>query len=195
MSDNENAANEVEQEKISAYTENAADEASEGENPTEYAEKDHVQLLEDARGKADEHWDLYMRTQAELENLRRRAERDVQNAHKYGLERFVNELLPVMDSMELGMAAANGEDEAVKPLLEGMDLTLKMFQSVLEKMGITAVNPENEAFNPEFHQAMSMQETADAEPNTVLAVMQKGYVLNERLVRPAMVVVSKAPAA
>jgi molecular chaperone GrpE len=97
--------------------------------------------------------------------------------------------------MELGMAAADAENEAVKPLFEGMELTLKMFQSVLEKMGVTVVNPENEAFNPEFHQAMSMQETTDAEPNTVLAVMQKGYVLNERLVRPAMVVVSKAPAA
>ena len=195
MSDNENAANEAEQEKVSAYTENAGDEGAENETPTEYTEEDHVQLLEDARGKADEHWDLYMRTQAELENLRRRSVRDVENAHKFGLEKFVNELLPVMDSMELGMAAANGEEEAVKPLLEGMDLTLKMFQSVLEKMGISAVNPENEAFNPEFHQAMSMQETADVAPNTVLAVMQKGYVMNERLVRPAMVVVSKAPAA
>jgi molecular chaperone GrpE len=190
MSDNENAANEVEQEEIlTAEAENATAETSEP------SEQDHVQLLEDARGKADEHWDLYMRTQAELENLRRRAERDVQNAHKFGLDKFVNELLPVMDSMELGLAAANAEEEAVKPLLEGMQLTLKMFQTVLEKMGVTAVNPENEAFNPEFHQAMSMQETADAEPNTVLAVMQKGYVLNERLVRPAMVLVSKAPAA
>ena len=191
MSDNENAANEVEQEEnISTEAESTtAEEAS------EQGEEDHIQLLEDARAKVDEHWDLYMRTQAELENLRRRAERDVQNAHKFGLEKFVNELLPVMDSMELGMAATNAEEEAVKSLYEGMELTLKMFQSVLEKMGVSAVNPENEAFNPEFHQAMSMQETADAEPNTVLAVMQKGYVLNERLVRPAMVVVSKAPAA
>lgn len=190
MSDNENAANEVEQEEnISTEAESTTAEAS------EQGEEDHIQLLEDARAKVDEHWDLYMRTQAELENLRRRAERDVQNAHKFGLEKFVNELLPVMDSMELGMAATNTEEEAVKPLYEGMQLTLKMFQSVLEKMGVAAVNPENEAFNPEFHQAMSMQETADAEPNTVLAVMQKGYVLNERLVRPAMVVVSKAPAA
>lgn len=190
MNDNENAANEVEQEDIiTGEIEDAIPEAS------ELTEQDHVQLLEDARGKADEHWDLYMRTQAEMENLRRRAERDVQNAHKFGLEKFVNELLPVMDSMELGMAAADAEEEAVKPLLEGMQLTLKMFQTVLEKMGITIVNPVNEAFNPEFHQAMSMQETADVEPNTVLAVMQKGYVMNERLVRPAMVVVSKAPGA
>ncbi|WP_126454575.1 nucleotide exchange factor GrpE [Sulfuriflexus mobilis] len=190
MSDNENAANPIEQEENTT-----AAESAETGNTTGQGEQDHLMLLEDARAKADEHWNLYLRTQAELENLRRRAERDVQNAHKFGLEKFVNELLPVMDSMELGMDAANAEDEAVAPLLEGMGLTLKMFQSVLEKMGVTAVNPQNEAFNPEFHQAMSMQETADAEPNTVLAVMQKGYVLNERLVRPAMVVVSKAPVA
>jgi molecular chaperone GrpE len=192
MSDNENAANEVEQEDI--ITAEATEAESATTETTEQGEEDHLQLLEDTRTKADEHWNLYLRTQAELENLRRRAERDVQNAHKFGLEKFVNELLPVIDSMEMGMAVANAEDEAVKPLFEGMVLTLKMFQSVLEKMGVTAVNPENEAFNPEFHQAMSMQETADAAPNTVLAVMQKGYVLNERLVRPAMVVVSRAPA-
>ena len=185
MSDNENATHEVEQEE--PLTAEASAETSEQD------EGEHVQLLEDARAKVDEHWNLYLRTQAELENLRRRAERDVQNAHKFGLEKFINELLPVIDSMEMGMAAANAEDENVKPLLEGMKLTLKMFQSVLEKMGVTPVNPENEAFNPDFHQAMSMQETADVEPNTVLAVMQKGYVLNDRLVRPAMVVVSKAP--
>lgn len=190
MSDNENAANQVEQEENTT-----AAESAETEDTTGQGDQDPVMLLEDARAKADEHWNLYLRTQAELENLRRRAERDVQNAHKFGLEKFVNELLPVMDSMELGMAAANAEEEAVAPLLEGMGLTLKMFHSVLEKMGVTAVNPQNEAFNPAFHQAMSMQETADAEPNTVLAVMQKGYVLNERLVRPAMVVVAKAPAA
>lgn len=193
MSDNENPVNEAEQEKMSAYAENVGDEVAEGEVVTEYAEEDHIQLLEDARSKADQHWDLYLRTQADLENQKRRAERDVQNAHKFGLEKFVNELLPVMDSMEMGMAAANTEENAVKPLLEGMDLTLKMFQSVMEKMGITVVNPENETFNPEFHQAMSMQETADMAPNTVMAVMQKGYIMNERLVRPAMVVVSKAP--
>jgi molecular chaperone GrpE len=192
MSDNENAANEVEQEEI--ITAEAAKAEEGAAEATEQGEVDHLQLLEDTRTKADEHWNLYLRTQADLENLRRRAERDVQNAHKFGLEKFVNELLPVIDSMEMGMAAADAEDEAVKPLFEGMELTLKMFQSVLEKMGVTAVNPENEPFNPEFHQAMSMQETADAAPNTVLAVMQKGYVLNDRLVRPAMVVVSKAPA-
>lgn len=152
-------------------------------------------LLEDARNKADEHWNLYMRTQAEMDNLRKRAERDVQNAHKFGVEKLIGELLPVMDSMEMGMAATDGKDEATAKLVEGMELTLKMFADALQKVGITPVDPMGEVFNPEFHQAMSMIENPDAEPNTVMAVMQKGYVLNERLVRPAMVVVAKAPAA
>ena len=160
------------------------------------SEEDHVKLLEDARSKADEHWDLYLRTKADVENMRRRAERDVQNAHKFGSEKLIGDLLPVLDSLELGMTSVNleGADEAVAKVHEGMALTAKMLLSVLEKSGIVAVNPMGEAFNPEFHQAMSMQETADAAPNTVLVVMQKGYTLNERLVRPAMVVVSKAPA-
>ncbi len=161
------------------------------EAPATEAE-DLPKLLEDARGKADEHWDLYMRSQAELDNVRRRAERDVQNAHKYGTEKFINELLPILDSMELGLQAANAEDEASKQLLEGMQLTLKMFRDAMGKFGVSVLDPQGEAFNPEFHQAMSMQETAEVEPNTVMAVMQKGYVLNERLIRPAMVMVSKA---
>jgi len=158
-------------------------------------EHDPVALLEDARSKADEHWNLYLRTQAEMDNLRKRAERDVQNAHKFGIEKLVGELLPVVDSMEMGMAAADGADEATVKLVEGMEMTLKMFADALQKVGITQVDPMGEAFNPEFHQAMSMIESPDAEPNTVITVMQKGYILNDRLVRPAMVVVAKAPAA
>ena len=156
---------------------------------------EHVQgLLEDARSKADEHWNLYLRTQAEMENLRKRAERDVQNAHKFGIEKLIAELLPVIDSMEMGISAADKSDNAVAQFAEGMELTLKMFADAMQKVGISPVDPQGEAFNPDFHQAMSMQETADVDPNTVIAVMQKGYLLNERLVRPAMVVVSKAPA-
>jgi len=154
---------------------------------------DPVALLEDARNKADEHWNLYLRTQAEMDNLRKRSERDVQNAHKFGVEKLVGELLPVMDSMEMGMAAADGNDEATAKLVEGMQMTVKMFTDALQKVGISQVDPMGEVFNPEFHQAMSMVESPDAEPNTVISVMQKGYVLNERLVRPAMVVVAKAP--
>ena len=176
-----------EAEVIEAVGEVELDESADHEDP-------HL-LLEDARNKADEHWNLYMRTQAEMDNLRKRAERDVQNAHKFGVEKLIGELLPVMDSMEMGMAAAEGSDEATTKLLEGMELTAKMFADALQKAGITPVDPMGEVFNPEFHQAMSMVENPDAEPNTVMAVMQKGYVLNERLVRPAMVVVAKAPAA
>jgi len=170
-------------------------EADSTESDASIEHDDPVALLEDARSKADEHWNLYLRTQAEMDNLRKRAERDVQNAHKFGVEKLVGELLPVMDSMEMGMAAADSDDEATAKLVEGMQMTIKMFTDALQKVGITQVDPMGEAFNPDFHQAMSMVESADAEPNTVITVMQKGYVLNERLVRPAMVVVAKAPAA
>lgn len=157
--------------------------------------EDPTMLLEDARAKADEHWNLYLRSQAELDNMRRRAEKDLESAHKFGLEKFANEILPVKDSLELGLAAVeeNG-DEAVEKLREGTELTLKMLSSALEKFGIKEINPVGEAFNPEQHQAMTMQESAEAAPNTVLLVMQKGYLLNERVMRPALVVVSKAPA-
>jgi molecular chaperone GrpE len=155
-------------------------------------------LLEDARAKVDEHWNQLLRTQAELENVRRRAERDVQNAHKYALEKFAGELLPVLDSMEMGLAAIgslDNPDDTTLKLVEGMELTLKMFRDTVARFGIKSIDPVGEAFNPEFHQAMSMVESAEAAPNTVLDVMQKGYLLNERLIRPAMVVVAKAPAA
>jgi len=150
--------------------------------------------LEDARSKADEHWNQVLRLQAELENGRRRAERDVENAHKYALDRFAQDLLPVRDSLELALAAI-GTDSALDQLREGTELTLKMLTQAMEKYGIKEVNPVGQPFNPDLHQAMSMQESADAAPNSVLVVMQKGYTLNDRLVRPALVVVAKAPAA
>jgi len=157
------------------------------------AETENVHaLLEDARAKADEHWDELLRAKAELENMRRRAQRDVENAHKYALDKFIQEILPVKDSLELGLAAIGGEDEESAKHREGIDLTLKMFGSVMEKFGVKELDPTGEAFNPEHHQAMSMQESAEADPNTVLTVVQKGYLLNDRLVRPAMVIVSKA---
>jgi len=189
---------EEQQEKATETEENEAvidAELTEAEAAETSENQDDPQiLLEDARNKADEHWNLYMRTQAEMDNLRKRAERDVQNAHKFGIEKLVGELLPVMDSLEMGISAADSSDEATAKLVEGMEMTAKMFAGALQKVGITPVDPMGEVFNPEFHQAMSMVENADAEPNTVMAVMQKGYILNERLVRPAMVVVVKAPA-
>jgi len=148
--------------------------------------------LEEACKKADANWDLAVRAKAELENLRKRHDRDLANAHKYGLERFVNELLPVRDSLELGLQAAQDDNADVTKLREGTELTLNLFTSVMEKFNVAVINPEGESFNPELHQAMAMQPAEDVEPNTVITVVQKGYSLNERLVRPAMVIVSQA---
>jgi len=150
-------------------------------------------LLEDARGKADEHWDQCLRLQADLDNLRKRAERDVASAHKFALERFAAELLPVRDSLEMGLAAFEAEGADPEKLREGVELTLQMLTSAMGKFEIREVNPQGERFDPDFHQAMSMQERDDVEPGTVVTVVQKGYLLNERLLRPAMVIVSKSP--
>jgi molecular chaperone GrpE len=149
--------------------------------------------LEEARKKADENWNLLLRSKAELENMHKRVKRDVESAHKFGLEKMASELLAVRDSMELGLGAAQ-ESTDVQSLLEGAELTLKMLTQVMEKFGIQQVNPEREKFNPELHQAMTLQESDELEPNTVITVMQKGYTLNDRLLRPALVTVSKAPA-
>ena len=149
-------------------------------------------LLEDARAKADEHWEMVIRARAESENLKKRHSRELENAHKFAIEKFVNELLPVRDSMELGLTAAQDEAGDVAKLIEGTELTLKLLTDVMGKFGIEEINPVGEPFNPEFHQAMAMQPSSDVEPNTVLTVVQKGYTLNERLVRPAMVMVSQA---
>ena len=151
-------------------------------------------LLEDARGKADAHWDQCLRLQAEIDNLHKRSERDLANAHKFALERFAAELLPVRDSMEMGLAAFDAEGADVGKLREGVELTLQMLTGAMDKFRIQEVDPVDEPFNPEFHQAMSIQERSDVAPNTVVTVVQKGYLLNERLIRPAMVIVSKAPA-
>jgi molecular chaperone GrpE len=154
-----------------------------------------TKLLEDARNKADEHWDQLMRTRAELENLRKRNQRDLENAHKFALERFSQDLLQVWDSLELGHQAAQDPQVDVEKLREGTELTLKLLGDVMQKNGIEQIHPEGQPFNPEFHQAMAMQERDDLAPNTVVAVVQKGYLLNGRLLRPAMVMVSKAGSA
>ena len=155
-------------------------------------ESDVAVQLEEALAKVDANWDLAVRAKAELENLRKRHDRDLSNAHKYALERFVKELLPVCDSLELGLKAAQEESADIAKVTEGTELTLSLFTSVMEKFNVVAVTPEGEPFNPELHQAMAMQPSEDVEPNTVLTVVQKGYSLNERLVRPAMVIVSQA---
>ena len=152
------------------------------------------QLLREAQSKAEENWNRAVRAQADLENLRRRHEMDLEKARKFALNGFVEALLPVVDSMELGLAAAGDAAADVATLREGSELTLKLLLDALEKFKVEAVNPEGEAFNPELHQAMSMQPRDDVPPNTVVAVVQKGYLLNGRLVRPAMVMVSQKPA-
>ena len=151
--------------------------------------------IKKVQAKADDNWDVALRTKAEMENVRRRTEKEVSNARKYGVEKMVNEILPVKDSMEMGISAAielDIEDEAVHKIREGMELTLKMMNDALAKIGVTDIAPqEGDAFNAEFHQAMSMQEVPGKESNTIVVVMQKGYLLNERLIRPAMVMVAK----
>ena len=147
--------------------------------------------LVEARRAAQEHLDRALRAQAELENVRRRMARDVENAHKFALERFVSDLLPVKDSLELGLAASAEKGASAAGIAEGIELTLRMFMQAMEKFGVKAVDPAGEPFDPQFHQAITMQESATAESGTVLTVVQKGYLLNERLVRPAMVIVAK----
>ena len=148
--------------------------------------------LETAIQKAAEERERALRTAAEMENLRRRTELDVEKAHKFALEKFANELLPVLDNLEPAIELADKENEALKPMIEGVELTLKSMQSGVAKFGLVALDPINQPFDPNAHQAMSMVPSADVAPNTVIAVMQKGYDLNGRVIRPAMVMIAKA---
>ena len=136
--------------------------------------------------------DNALRALADAQNVKRRAEQDVEKARKFALEQFAKELLPVVDNMERALEATEGHDEAVKLIAEGVELTLKSFLDALKKFNVEAVDPQGEPFDPNLHQAMSMVENNEVEPNSVIAVMQKGYTLNGRLLRPAMVMVSKA---
>ncbi|MFM4962219.1 nucleotide exchange factor GrpE [Aeromonas bivalvium] len=150
--------------------------------------------LEAALLASQEERERAVRAVAEMENLRRRAAQDVEKAHKFALEKFAGELLPVLDNLERAIELADKESEALKPMIEGVELTLKSMQSGVAKFGLVALDPTNQPFDPNAHQAMSMVPSADVAPNTVIAVMQKGYELNGRVIRPAMVMVSKAPA-
>ncbi len=147
--------------------------------------------LDESEQKATQHWERLLRQQAEMDNVQRRAERDVASAHKYALEKFALELLPVVDNLERSLQTSE-EAHSGNTVLEGINLTLKLFLDALEKFGIQQVNPLGETFNPELHQAVSVQVDATTKANTVLSVLQKGYLLNNRLIRPALVVVSKA---
>lgn len=148
-------------------------------------------LLEDARARADQTHEQLLRARAEMENMTRRQAKELENAHKYALEGFVRELLAVRDSLELGRAAAQDPAADLAKLLEGTELTLKLLTDVMGKFGVERVDPEGEPFNPEYHQAMSIQPRSDVPPNTVVNVVQSGYLLNGRLMRPALVMVSQ----
>ena len=164
---------------------------AEGNKEDDAGEVSVEQQLEQAQATIKDYWDQMMRLRAEMENNRKRAERDVENAHKYSLKNFAEALLPVVDSMEMGMNAAEAENASLESIREGSELTMNMFIQVLEKQGLTQIDPMGEKFDPEQHQAISMVEDEKAESNTVINVMQKGFLLNERLVRPAMVIVAK----
>ncbi len=148
--------------------------------------------LEAAQQASLEERERAIRAVAEMENHRRRAAQDVEKAHKFALEKFAGELLPVLDNLERAIELADKENEALKPMIEGVELTLKSMQSGVAKFGLVALDPINQPFDPNAHQAMSMIPSADVAPNTVIAVMQKGYELNGRVIRPAMVMIAKA---
>lgn len=172
-----------------AHLEDVVPHAAEAE-PDEQ-EESVEQQLEKAQETIKDYWDQMMRLRAEIDNNRKRAERDIENAHKYALKNFVEDLLPIIDSMELGQTAAAANNATLESIREGSALTMNMFVQVLEKYGLEQIDPVGEKFDPERHQAISMIEVEDAEPGSVIEVMQKGFKLNDRLVRPAMVVVTK----
>lgn len=149
--------------------------------------------LEELRAELTDSKEQLLRIQAEMQNLRRRAERDVENAHKYALEKFAADLLPVVDNLERALGTIQPADEGHKAIAEGVELTLKSFLDVLRRFKVETIDPHGEPFDPEKHQAMSIQPNPEMQPNTVMNVFQKGYSLNGRLIRPAMVVVSRAP--
>lgn len=147
--------------------------------------------LNEANAQIDAYKNQALRALADLENVRKRSEKDIANAHKYGLERLIPELLPVIDSLERGLDIDISGNEFAQRIHEGLAMTLNLFLDILAKFAVKPINPLGEPFNPDLHQAISMQEDAEAQPNTVLQVLQKGYLLNDRLLRPALVVVAK----
>jgi molecular chaperone GrpE len=186
------------QNEVSAEAENLAADEAQGSSEEQALTVDEMRIQElEAALAASEatvagQKDSVLRAKADMENAKRRADAEVDKARKFALERFAGELLPVVDNLERAIQTGDAENEAVKPILEGVELTHKSFISTIEKFGMKVIDPQGETFNPTLHQAMSMQESADFAPNTVMAVMQKGFELNGRLLRPAMVMVSRA---
>lgn len=166
-------------------TENHAEAAL--EHPDYLALEEKLTLTEQ---QSHENWEKAVRATAELDNVQRRAEREIANAHRFGMEKMASSLIPVIDSLEQALQSA--EKEQSQTMTEGLELTMKLFLDVLTKFDIKQINPEGLPFDPQQHEAMSIQETGDVAPNTVLLVFQKGYVLNDRVIRPARVIVSKS---
>ncbi|CED72173.1 nucleotide exchange factor GrpE [Aliivibrio wodanis] len=164
-------------------------ESSEDNQEAKIAELEAALLATQAQLKDQQ--DAVLRAKAEEQNVRRRAEGDIDKARKYALKKFAGELLPVIDNLERALENGDKENEAAKALLEGVELTLQTFISTVEKFGLTMINPVGEVFNPELHQAIGMQASPEHESNTVMIVMQKGYSLNEQVLRPAMVMVAQ----
>lgn len=172
----------------------AAEEENQDQAPTEDVQSEGEDWKAKSEALADELSalkDAAVRAQAEAQNVRRRAEQDVEKAHKFALEKFAKELLPVIDGLEKTIEAEQAAGNESTPLHEGVEMTLSMMLGAIGKFGLEQVDAVGSTFDPSLHEAMSMVETPEAESNTVIAAMQKGYTLNGRLVRPAMVIVAK----
>ncbi|ROQ25900.1 nucleotide exchange factor GrpE [Gallaecimonas pentaromativorans] len=167
-------------------------EAAQQQTEEQLPEVDLAAEVARLEAELNEQREAVLRAKAEVDNIRRRSAQDVEKAHKFALEKFAGDLLPVADSLERALELGDVSDEALKPMLEGIELTLKSFHSATNKYGLEVVDPVGQPFNPELHQAMAMQPSPEHPANTVLTVVQKGYSLNGRLLRPAMVVVSTA---
>ena len=191
MAEQENKQPETEQanEQLEPQVEAAAADNVEAVEEQELSLEDLVAQLQDEVAAAK---DAALRAHADAQNVKRRSEQDVEKARKFALEQFTKELLPVVDNLERALESASGDEEIIQPIAEGVKLTLKSLQDALKKTNIEVVDPQGEPFDPNLHQAMSMVESTEVEPNSVIAVMQKGYTLHGRLVRPAMVMVSKS---
>jgi molecular chaperone GrpE len=184
-------ATDKDQNDIESQELDAEKDMAEGEHPEPPAVEDLQEQLEETQQQLGEAKDQMMRAVAEAQNARRRADKDVSNARLFALEGFSRDLLPVIDNLERAMESANPDDAAVSLIAEGVELTLKSFKDVLNRHNLVQIDPLSEPFDPEFHEAISMVENKEVEPNTVLTVVQKGYTLNGRLVRAAMVIVSR----
>ncbi len=185
--------NKSEEKTLDATEELLAEKAAslDAEIVEELLAEDQLSETEELQEQVSKANDQVLRIQAEMQNVRRRAERDVENAHKYALDKFTADLLPVVDNLERALSTIDAADEAQKAVNTGLELTLKTFVDVHARFNIEAVDPAGQPFDADLHQAVSMVPNPDLEPNTVMDVFQKGYTLNGRLVRPAMVVVSK----